>query len=81
MGECEGEILIPMSERVKISDLRFDQDNPNSMSLAQLERLKASIRRWGDIVPVVTNDELLVADGQQRVSAISLSKRITRCRS
>jgi hypothetical protein len=52
--ENEKEIPIPMSERVKISDLKFDQDNPNRMSLAQLDRLKASIRRWGDIVPVVT---------------------------
>ena len=68
--EQDREISIPMSERVKISDLKFDQDNPNRMSLAQLDRLKASIRRWGDIVPVVTNSELLVADGQQRVTAM-----------
>ena len=68
--ERDREIPIPMSERVKISDLKFDQDNPNRMSLAQLERLKASIKRWGDIVPVVTNSELLVADGQQRVTAM-----------
>ena len=68
--ERDREIQIPMSERVKISDLKFDQDNPNRMSLAQLERLKASIKRWGDIVPVVTNSELLVADGQQRVTAM-----------
>ena len=61
--ERDREIPIPMSERVKISDLKFDQDNPNRMSLAQLDRLKASIKRWGDIVPVVTNSELLVADG------------------
>ena len=59
-----------MSERVKISDLKFDPDNPNMMSLMQLDRLKASIKRWGDIVPVVTNSELLVADGQQRVTAM-----------
>jgi ParB-like chromosome segregation protein Spo0J len=70
MSEIANEIPIPMSERVKISDLKFDQDNPNVMSLAQLDRLKASIRRWGDIVPVVTNSELLVADGQQRVTAM-----------
>ena len=70
MSEFEKEIPIPMSEKVKISDLKFDQDNPNRMSLAQLDRLKASIRRWGDIVPVVTNIELLVADGQQRVTAM-----------
>ena len=70
MSEAKKEIPIPMSERVKISDLKFDQDNPNSMSLAQLDRLKVSIRRWGDIIPVVTNSELLVADGQQRITAM-----------
>src|SRR5512137_1304175 len=70
MSESGKEIPIPMSERVKISDLKFDQDNPNRLSLAQLERLKASIKRWGDIVPVVTNSELLVADGEQRVTAM-----------
>ena len=70
MSEVEREIPIPMSERVKISDLKFDQDNPNRMSVAQLDRLKASIKKWGDIVPVVTNSELLVADGQQRVTAM-----------
>jgi ParB-like chromosome segregation protein Spo0J len=70
VNEFEKEIQIPMSERVKISDLKFDQDNPNRMSREQLERLKASIRKWGDIVPVVTNNELLVADGQQRVTAM-----------
>jgi hypothetical protein len=69
-NEFEKDIRIPMSERVKISDLKFDQDNPNRMSLAQLDQLKASIKKWGDIVPVVTNSELLVADGQQRVAAM-----------
>jgi ParB-like chromosome segregation protein Spo0J len=70
MSELERKIPIPMSERVQISDLKFDEDNPNRMSLAQLDRLKASIKRWGDIVPVVTNNELLVADGAQRVTAM-----------
>ena len=70
MSEVEREIPIPMSERVKISDLKFDQDNPNRMTRAQLDRLKASIEKWGDIVPVVTNSELLVAGGQQRVTAM-----------
>jgi len=39
------------------------------ISLTLPNRLKASIERWGDIVPVVTNNELLVEDGQQRVTA------------
>ena len=70
MSEFEKEIQIPMAERVKISDLRFDHDNPNVMTREQLERLKASIKRWGDIVPIVTNSDLLVADGQQRLEAM-----------
>ena len=70
MSSFEKEIWIPMSEKVKINDLKFDQDNPNRITLAQLDRLKASIKRWGDIVPIVTNSELLVADGQQRVTAM-----------
>jgi hypothetical protein len=70
VSETTNEVSIPMSERVKISDLKFDEDNPNRLSLAQLDRLKASIKRWGDIVPVVTNSELLVADGAQRVTAM-----------
>jgi ParB-like chromosome segregation protein Spo0J len=71
MSEFDRGIPIPMSERVKICDLKLDlEDNPNRMSLAQLERLKASIKKWGDIVPVVTNSELLVADGHQRVTAM-----------
>jgi hypothetical protein len=70
MSESEKEIPIAVSERVKIGDLKFDQDNPNRMNLAQFDRLKASIKRWGDIIPVVTNSELLVADGQQRVTAM-----------
>jgi hypothetical protein len=45
MSEYEKEIPIPMSERVKICDIKFDQDNPNRMSLAQLDRLKASIKK------------------------------------
>jgi hypothetical protein len=59
VNEIVKDIPIPMSERVKISDLKLDaEDNPNRMILAQLERLKASIKRWGDIVPVVTNSDL-----------------------
>jgi ParB-like chromosome segregation protein Spo0J len=59
-----------MSERVRLEDLRFDGCNPNRLSREGVERLKASIRRWGDIVPIVTNKDLLVADGEQRAVAM-----------
>jgi ParB-like chromosome segregation protein Spo0J len=70
MSEFEKEIQIPMSERVKLADLQFDGCNPNRLSREGMERLKASIRRWGDIVPIVTNRDLLVADGEQRATAM-----------
>src|SRR4030066_445817 len=70
MSGVDKEIWIPMSERVKLEDLRFDGCNPNRLSREGMERLKASIRKWGDIVPIVTNKDLLVADGEQRAVAM-----------
>jgi ParB-like chromosome segregation protein Spo0J len=70
MSEFEREILIPMSERVKLADLQFDGCNPNRLSREGMERLKSSIRKWGDIVPIVMNRDLLVADGEQRALAM-----------
>jgi ParB-like chromosome segregation protein Spo0J len=70
VSESEKEIQIPMSERVKLVDLQFDGCNPNRLSQEGIERLKASIRKWGDIVPIVTNKDLLVADGKQRALAM-----------
>jgi ParB-like chromosome segregation protein Spo0J len=66
----EKEIQVPMSERVRLEDLKFDGCNPNRLSREGMERLKASMRKWGDIVPIVTNKDLLVADGEQRVLAM-----------
>jgi ParB-like chromosome segregation protein Spo0J len=70
MREAEEVIQIPLSERVRLEDLKFDGCNPNRLSREGIERLKASIRRWGDIVPIVTNKHLLVADGEQRALAM-----------
>jgi ParB-like chromosome segregation protein Spo0J len=70
VSEFEKEIQIPMSERVRLEDLRFDGCNPNRLSREGMERLKASIRKWGDIVPIVTNKDLFVADGEQRAVAM-----------
>jgi hypothetical protein len=69
-NECEKEILIPMAERVRLEDLKFDGCNPNRLSREGMERLKASIRKWGDLVPIVTNRDLLVADGEMRALAM-----------
>jgi ParB-like chromosome segregation protein Spo0J len=69
-NEFEKKIQIPMSERVRLEDLKLDGCNPNRLSREGMERLKASIRKWGDIVPIVTNKDLVVADGEQRAVAM-----------
>jgi len=62
-------IVIPAAETVKISEIKTDGQNPNKMSKDQLERLKTSIKKWGFIVPIITNKDLLIADGEQRYTA------------
>ena len=62
-------IIIPAAETVKVSEIKTDGQNPNKMSKDQLERLKASIKKWGFIVPIITNKDLLIADGEQRYTA------------
>ena len=62
------ELEIPAAELVDVDRLRVDGDNPNRMGARQLEALKKSIQRWGFIVPIIANRELLVADGEQRLS-------------
>jgi 16S rRNA G966 N2-methylase RsmD len=60
------QITIPQAENVSVADLKTDQQNPNKMSKEQHERLSASIKKWGFIVPIITNKDLLIADGEQR---------------
>ena len=62
-------IVIPAAETVKLSEVKADGQNPNKMSKEQLERLKSSIKKWGFIVPIITNKDLLIADGEQRYTA------------
>lgn len=61
--------LIPPTELVDVNRLRIDQHNPNVMGVRQFEALKKSIKRWGFVVPIITNRELLIADGEHRLRA------------
>jgi len=60
------EIQIPPVELVSIEELKVDKQNPNKMSKEQLAALRHSIERFGFIIPIITNKELLIADGEQR---------------
>lgn len=59
---------IPKTEYIDPSELKTDGSNPNAMTKPQLKRLELSIQKYGFIVPIVTNHDLLVADGEQRLT-------------
>lgn len=61
------EVEIPIQELVDPNLLVFDGDNPNKMTSRQRAATRESLIRWGFIIPVITNKDLVVADGQQRV--------------
>jgi len=63
------DVSIPKPEMVLIDDIKTDCRNPNRMTQEQTAALAENIKRFGFIVPIVTNNDLLVADGEQRLQA------------
>ena len=63
------DIQIPIPEIIDINLLREDKKNPNVMSDEEKLRLMKFIKKHGFIVPIVTNQDLLIADGSQRLDA------------
>ena len=61
-------IEIPEAEIIDIEKLQLDGENPNKMKKTQLRALRKAIQRFGFLVPIVTNRDLLVADGEQRLT-------------
>jgi len=65
----ELEANVPPAEYVPVEALKVDNENPNRMSPRKLEALKKSIQRYGFVVPIITNKDFLVADGEHRLRA------------
>ena len=65
----ENNLTIPPTELVAVDRLQLDGRNPNRMSARQFEALKKSIQRWGFVVPIITNRDYLIADGEHRLRA------------
>lgn len=63
------QIVILKPELVATSELRVDGKNPNRMIRQEIDRLKKSFETWGFLVPIITNKDLLIADGEQRRTA------------
>ena len=56
-------------EYVEIEKLKIDNNNPNQMSNTQLEALKKNIQKFGWNMPIITDMEYLIADGEQKLQA------------
>jgi ABC-type lipoprotein export system ATPase subunit/N-acetylglutamate synthase-like GNAT family acetyltransferase len=65
----QSEVEVPAAELVDVDKLCVDGQNPNRQSKRQFKALKESIKRYGFVVPIVTNRDLLVADGEHRLRA------------
>ena len=65
----EREVVVPAAELVDVNQLKVDGENPNRLSPRRFEALKKSIRRYGFVVPIITNRDLVVADGEHRLRA------------
>lgn len=69
MEEEKPGIKIPSIQMVSSGRIILDPENPNEMSKENFEALKLNIRRYGFLVPVITNKEFKVADGEHRLKA------------
>lgn len=63
------EISIPKTKNVLVSELTVDGKNPNFMTDEKFNALKANLQRYGFIIPIITNNKLVVADGEHRLKA------------
>ena len=59
-------INIPKQKQVKIEKIRIDKDNPNEMDKKTYNALKKNIKKYGFLVPIITNKDNLIADGEHR---------------
>lgn len=66
---AELDVRVPSAEFVPVEALKIDNENPNRLSPRRFEALKKSIQRFGFVVPIITNRDLLVADGEHRLKA------------
>ena len=56
--------------KVKLKDLIFDKDNPNTMTKQQMEALWQSMQAYGDLQHVVIDQENRILDGAHRAQTL-----------
>ena len=54
-------------KKVSISDIKFDETNPNVVSKDQMDALGKGIKKFGNLSPVILNEDMQILDGEHRV--------------
>lgn len=54
-------------KKVSISDIKFDETNPNVVSKEQMDALSKGIKKFGNLSPVILNEDMHILDGEHRV--------------
>ena len=54
-------------KKVPISNIKFDNTNPNVVSPEQMDALSKGMKKFGYLAPVILNENLEVLDGEHRV--------------
>lgn len=54
-------------KKVDLSDIKFDETNPNELTQDQMESLKMTMEKFGYLVPVILNKDHTIIDGEHRV--------------
>jgi len=62
-------IRIPKIANVKINKLTVDGKNPNVLDINKQIVLKNNLKRFGFIIPIITNKDYVIADGEHRLIA------------
>jgi|GEM_PF-3052591 len=52
---------------VDVNSLKLDPSNPNQMTLEQIRGLEKSLLKFGNLVPIIINQNNEVIDGQHRI--------------
>jgi len=63
------EIKIPTVELIDRNKLIVDKTNPNTMSDRNFDALKEVMKKFGFLVPIITNKKYVIADGYHRWKA------------
>src|SRR5208283_5861413 len=62
-------IVVPDAYLPLVADIRLlksDEQNPNKMTLKQQEQIWQSLQKYGWTYPIITNNDGVFADGEQR---------------